>query len=246
MFNAEADHENDYFWVRDELEEYLPVRRYPGTVEENEEITFEVFITGKIVKKHKSLIVGQVPPPGNISLTNINEDLVENDDISEASVMWSIKKRFFADKIYSAIGPIIIAINPYRHIPEVYSSETLDIYKNSGSADFSTTPPHIWRIAHGAYVKLRTRKVRQAIVIRYPRANTTIRLFFSTSQFNQQWGEWGWQDRNDEKVSSVFISIGPIHRQVFNVALRSGFHSHRRQSAGHKSFARKLWEFQNC
>ena len=101
-----------------------------------------------------------------MTLSTFHEDLVENDDISEPSVMWNIKNRFFADKIYSSIGPIIIAINPYKHIPELYNPAVMEIYKDSDSAENLTKPPHIWRIAHGAYIMLKTRKVRQAIVIR--------------------------------------------------------------------------------
>lgn len=92
---------------------------------------------------------------------DFNEDLVESDDISEQSIMHNLESRFFDDHIYSSIGPIIIAMNPYKFIPELYSSEVMDVYMSTSSADnLYSTSPHIWRIAHGAYVNLAHTKHR--------------------------------------------------------------------------------------
>ena len=156
---------DQYYWITDPVEEYVPVKRYGPANQDESNMTFEVFNTGRLVRGNAKSIVGVIPPPGNITLCTINEDLVENDDISEASIMWSLKTRFFQDKIYSSIGSIIIALNPYKLISGLYTKEVSDVYRESGLSDVAPTPPHIWRIAHGAYVQLTTRRVRQAIII---------------------------------------------------------------------------------
>ena len=153
-----------YYWITDPVEEYVPVKRYGSSNPDDVNMTFEVFNTGRLIRGTKHSIVGVIPPPGNITLCTIYEDLVENDDISEASIMWSLKTRFFQDKIYSSIGSIIIAMNPYKNIPSLYTQDIMDQFKSFGMSDIGPTMPHIWRIAHGAYVHLSTRRVRYFIL----------------------------------------------------------------------------------
>lgn len=156
--------EQQYYWITDPLEEYLPARLATNIDANN--VTFEIFNSGgKLVRGTKSQIVGTIAPPGNVTLCTIHEDLVENDDISEASIMWCLKTRFFEDKIYSSIGSIIIALNPYKSIDSLYSQDVLQTYCESQFSNLLSLSPHIWRIAHGAYVQLCTRRSRQAIVI---------------------------------------------------------------------------------
>jgi myosin V len=61
-----------------------------------------------------------------------------------------------------AIGPILIAINPYCYVEELYSQQQLDYFLNAIGSDKT---PHIWNIAREAYLQLKQKSVRQAIVI---------------------------------------------------------------------------------
>jgi myosin heavy subunit len=156
--------DQQYYWIADPIEEYVPVKRYPGNDDNN--VTFEVFNTGRLIRGNARSILGVIPPPGNVTLCTINEDLVENDDISEPSILWCLKTRFYQDKIYSSIGSIIIAVNPYKSLPSLYSQDILLSYRESDNSNLLSLKPHIWRVAHGAYKQLASRRVRQAIVIR--------------------------------------------------------------------------------
>ena len=55
-------------------------------------------------------------------------DLVDNEDISEGAILEEIRRRFLEDVIYSSIGPIIIALNPYKDIIGLYSSDNMQMY----------------------------------------------------------------------------------------------------------------------
>jgi myosin heavy subunit len=156
--------DQQYYWIADPIEEYVPVKKHAGNDDNN--ITFEVFNTGRLIRGNAKSILGVIPPPGNVTLCTINDDLVENDDISEASILWCLKTRFFQDKIYSSIGSIVIALNPYKGLPGVYSQDVLQSYREAQSSNLLALKPHIYRIAHGAYLQLSTRRTRQAIVIR--------------------------------------------------------------------------------
>ncbi len=95
-----------------------------------------------------------------------NMDLVDSDDISENAILGELKRRFSHDKIYSSIGPIIIALNPYKNIKELYTSATMDMYLSPDTGDLlAQKAPHVWTIAQSAFGSLEESRQRQAIII---------------------------------------------------------------------------------
>ena len=73
-------------------------------------------------------------------------------DISEPAILWNLKMRFKRDEIYSSIGPILIAVNPYKKIDNMYGPENLKKYLHCETDDRddgstlgrSDEEPHIW------------------------------------------------------------------------------------------------------
>lgn len=96
-----------------------------------------------------------------------NMDLVDSEDISEFAILEELKSRFANDKIYSSIGPIIIALNPYKRIEDLYSHKNMSIYLSSDSRANSTNilPPHVWTISQAAFSGLKHTRQRQAVII---------------------------------------------------------------------------------
>ncbi len=102
-------------------------------------------------------------------------DLVDCDDISESGILSELEARFHHNEIYSSIGPILIAMNPYRFIPSLYDGDTLHnfIEKNqnySYEAHLTNSlmhrdKPHIWMVPFSAYQQMRFEKCPQALVI---------------------------------------------------------------------------------
>ena len=97
-------------------------------------------------------------------------DLVDLDDISEQSILHAIEKRFQKNEIYSSLGTILIAVNPYKHLPDLYSSKLLqEMMHIDGNIDpsliFGLQHPHVWMIARNAFLQLKTLRCSQAIVI---------------------------------------------------------------------------------
>lgn len=58
----------------------------------------------------------------NNKVINNTNDLVDQDDITDIAILEELSKRYQLDYIYSNIGNIIIACNPYHYIPELYSN----------------------------------------------------------------------------------------------------------------------------
>jgi myosin heavy subunit len=156
---------NQYYWIEDEEDSYTPCRLLGVQPNASNQYEFESFEHGDTMWINISSIRGMIPSPGELTLKSLYDDLTEAVDISEASILWNLHKRYEVQKIYSAIGPILIAINPYCFLEEVYSQELLDFFLNASVMDNRGIPPHIWGIARNSYIQLKEKNVRQAIVI---------------------------------------------------------------------------------
>ncbi|PRP86414.1 hypothetical protein PROFUN_05333 [Planoprotostelium fungivorum] len=90
------------------------------------------------------------------------DDLVLLDEINEAAIIDAIKKRYEADMIYTYIGQVLIAVNPYRTIPNLYGK---NIIKNYQGRYFFEEPPHVYAIAESAYHSLMSEGLNQCVII---------------------------------------------------------------------------------
>jgi hypothetical protein len=84
-----------------------------------------------------------IPPDDLITLTHLHEP----------SVVFSLRKRYEQNIIYTATGPILIALNPFKALPELYDDNKMTEYWMAGEG-LSTTEqlkPHIYMNAHQAF-----------------------------------------------------------------------------------------------
>jgi len=173
---------NSYYWIEDDNDVYIPVKcveditnghhnnNTSSSNDKDELLSFQLLDSNKIVRRLRSSIVSELAPSFDYTVKGIPNDLVNSNDISEASILWSLKQRFLNGLIYTSIGPVIVAINPYRNIPGLYSAETLHLYTKSLEPDTSISsshiaPPHIWTVARAAYVNLRANSAKQSIIV---------------------------------------------------------------------------------
>eukprot|EP01087_Luapelamoeba_hula_P014225 TRINITY_DN4133_c0_g1_i1.p1 TRINITY_DN4133_c0_g1~~TRINITY_DN4133_c0_g1_i1.p1 ORF type:complete len:1005 (-),score=195.32 TRINITY_DN4133_c0_g1_i1:88-3102(-) len=89
------------------------------------------------------------------------DDLTLLEDISNQGILATLKSRYEANLIYTYIGQVLIAINPYQQLP-IYSREAIKSY--SGRYIFEE-PPHVFAIAEDAYRSLLAEGVNQCIII---------------------------------------------------------------------------------
>ena len=113
--------------------------------------------------------------------SKVTNDLVHLTHLHEPAIISSLKKRYARDEIYTATGPILLALNPFKKCPHLYSQLIMDLYsqdinattynKNSKKKivenedevleDSSTEPnideekikntPHVFATAHRAF-----------------------------------------------------------------------------------------------
>lgn len=151
--------EEQYYWLFHENDSYSAVKLLRL---EGDDCFVEDYESGRKSDTSAGSLVGMIPAPGELTLRTIFDDLTEAVDISEASILWNMRKKYDENKIYSSIGPILIALNPYCYIDALYNDNALQSYINSFG---SQLPPHIWTIAKSAFEQLKLKCHRQAIVI---------------------------------------------------------------------------------
>uniref|UniRef100_A0A8C6TVN2 Unconventional myosin-VI n=1 Tax=Neogobius melanostomus TaxID=47308 RepID=A0A8C6TVN2_9GOBI len=76
--------------------------------------------------------------------------------LNEATLLHNIKVRYSKDHIYTYVANILIAVNPYYSIPNLYGPEALKSYKGRS---LGTLPPHVYAIADKAYRDMKVLKM---------------------------------------------------------------------------------------
>lgn len=80
-----------------------------------------------------------------------------------ASVSQFLVKRLSDRAIYSTVGPILVANNPYQWIDELISPKLLAEFQNTG--DVGKMEAHPWKIARLAYTRFKQQKRSQCVVM---------------------------------------------------------------------------------
>ena len=89
------------------------------------------------------------------------QDLCRLDDLMESSMLDTLQARFDQGRIYTYIGTILIAINPY-YLYSIYNPKYSNKYQNKR---LGALPPHIFAIADDAYNSMLANKMNQSVII---------------------------------------------------------------------------------
>jgi myosin-9 len=88
-------------------------------------------------------------------------DLCNLPDLNERTLLDNIKSRFHNSNIYTYVGSILIAVNPFKFFP-IYNPKFVKLYQNKRLGEL---PPHIFAIADAAFYTMLRKKKNQCIVI---------------------------------------------------------------------------------
>uniref|UniRef100_A0A673XC17 Unconventional myosin-X-like n=1 Tax=Salmo trutta TaxID=8032 RepID=A0A673XC17_SALTR len=96
--------------------------------------------------------------------TSINgvEDMSTLAELHEAAIMYNLYLRYQKDCIYTNIGSILAAVNPYKQIPGLYDPTAVDLYSRHHLGEL---PPHIFAVANECYRCLWKRHDSQCVLI---------------------------------------------------------------------------------
>uniref|UniRef100_A0A182SKZ4 Myosin motor domain-containing protein n=1 Tax=Anopheles maculatus TaxID=74869 RepID=A0A182SKZ4_9DIPT len=85
-------------------------------------------------------------------------DLCQLPDLNEATLLENLRQRFEAGHIYTYVGSILIAVNPFKFHP-IYNPKYVRLYQNQRIGPI--LPPHIFAIADNAYYNMLKEKRNQ-------------------------------------------------------------------------------------
>lgn len=95
-----------------------------------------------------------------ISLKGGLSNLVHLDEFGEGAVVHQLRDRYNDDKIYTSIGTILVAVNPFKLLP-IYTAKVIEQYQK----DHVNADPHVFQIAAEAYHHLLDDHRNQAVII---------------------------------------------------------------------------------
>ena len=81
--------------------------------------------------------------------------------ITEQAIFDNLKKRLMDNYIYTYIGPVLIAVNPYKQLPYFTDAE-IEQYKGATQIE---NPPHIYAIADFMYRNMLIDNENQCVII---------------------------------------------------------------------------------
>lgn len=90
-----------------------------------------------------------------------DDDLCRLPTLSEQTLLEHLAERFSQGRIYTYVGEILIAVNPFRFFP-MYNPKFINAYTNR---NLGSLPPHIFAIADVAFHRMLRERKSQCVVI---------------------------------------------------------------------------------
>lgn len=97
-----------------------------------------------------------------LELTHPPSDLIQLTNVHGPAILNTLRSRFQQDRIYTSIGPILIACNPFRWIEGVYEKDIILAY-HRGERNQSEHP-HVFAMAHDSLQGLQFGKNQSLII----------------------------------------------------------------------------------
>ncbi|KAJ8026463.1 Unconventional myosin-VI [Holothuria leucospilota] len=82
--------------------------------------------------------------------------------LNEATLLHNLKLRYKKDAIYTYVANILIAVNPYKDMPVLYSSDTINRYRGKS---LGVLPPHVFAIADKTFRDMVASKQSQSVIV---------------------------------------------------------------------------------
>jgi len=80
------------------------------------------------------------------------DDLISLSHLHEPAVVECLQHRYEDDCIYTATGPVLLALNPFQNIHGLYGESTMKLYwEKSENQSKESLPPHVYAIADEAF-----------------------------------------------------------------------------------------------
>lgn len=147
-------------------------------------------------------------------------DLCQLPDLSEQTLLNNLRARFYQEHIYTYVGSILIAVNPFKFLP-IYNPKYVQLYQNRRLGEL---PPHIFAIADAAYQTLRNERRDQCIVISGESGSGKTE---STNFLLHHLAALSARDSAAGRVEQIILAAGPILEAFGNAQTKHNDNSSR-------------------
>eukprot|EP00123_Amoebidium_parasiticum_P016553 comp23489_c3_seq1/m.39314 comp23489_c3_seq1/g.39314 ORF comp23489_c3_seq1/g.39314 comp23489_c3_seq1/m.39314 type:complete len:260 (-) comp23489_c3_seq1:5-784(-) len=103
-----------------------------------------------------------LPPLCNDENQSMANDLTTLNHLHEPAVLHCLTTRFPLDMIYTYSGIVLVAINPFKKLPSLYSNEMIHAYRGQQMGDLE---PHLFAVAEESYQRLVRDEQSQSIIV---------------------------------------------------------------------------------
>ncbi|KAJ9458468.1 Myosin-6 [Diplonema papillatum] len=117
--------------------------------------------TGNVVK---GLTADSIAPANADTLNEDQDDLMDLTLLHDATILRSLHIRYMRDVIYTNIGPIVVALNPFNFKIPWYTDDNMPKYL-SESDRVENKLPHSWAVAHNTYHEMINDSQNQSILV---------------------------------------------------------------------------------
>jgi len=134
------------------------------------------------------------------------EDMVLLTKISNEGIVENLKKRFQADEIYTYIGPVLIACNPFKWL-KLYDAEHVKMHEGANKVDL---PPHVFAVAEAAFRMMITEEDKQCVIISGESGAGKTEAAKQIMQFISAVSGSGGNDRAVDQLKSIILDSNPV------------------------------------
>ncbi|KAK7249948.1 hypothetical protein SO694_00005561 [Aureococcus anophagefferens] len=93
------------------------------------------------------------------------DDLMRVNNLSEAPLLDALARRHAADAIYTAVGPVLLSVNPYKAIPGLYELPPAEDVAAALELPDDAGAPHVFDVARRALKRLLATGGGQSVVV---------------------------------------------------------------------------------
>uniref|UniRef100_A0A3Q2QN27 Myosin X n=1 Tax=Fundulus heteroclitus TaxID=8078 RepID=A0A3Q2QN27_FUNHE len=149
--------QGDRVWLRED-EQFLPstVSSCSGGV-----VVFATDYGQVYTYKQNALTRQKVQPMHHSSIRGV-EDMATLEELHDGAIMHNLFQRYQQRQIYTYIGSILAAVNPYQPLPGLYERPAVELYSRHRLGEIS---PHIFAVANDCYRSLWKRLQNQCVLI---------------------------------------------------------------------------------
>ena len=133
-------------------------------------------------------------------------------DLSSNGIVANLKERLASDQIYSYIGNVLVAVNPYKWI-NIYNDNNMRRYVMKNRLD---VPPHIYTTAEAAYRNMQLEEEDQCVIISGESGAGKTEASKQIQGYIARVSSDGETDKNSrgpsaiENLKTVFLSSNPL------------------------------------